>query len=44
MNIDPAVAGDIITHERTAWTKCSREVKHWCVGGEGSVGTPPAGV
>lgn len=36
MNIDPTVVGDIITHERTTWTKGNHEVKNRCVGGEGS--------
>lgn len=41
MNIDPTVVGDIITHERTTWTKSNREVKNWCIGGEGSFACCP---
>lgn len=37
VNIDPTVVGDIITHERTTWTKSNQEVKNWCVGGKGSI-------
>lgn len=43
MNIDPTVAGDIITHERTTWTKSSREVKRGCVEAKAASARRPPG-